>query len=133
VPIEQLKVGDVIWAANEDTAAFGFHPITELYVHTERTVWALHVVGDTSAEVIETTDVHPWFVDGAGWRSTAALQVGQSLVAASGERFVVEAAFPTVRRATVFNLEVDSAHTYFVGASSLWVHNGGFNDNVQLK
>jgi type II secretory pathway pseudopilin PulG len=133
VPIEQLSVGDVIWAANEDTAAFGFHPITEVFVHTDRTVWALHVVGEGSAEVIETTDVHPWFVDGAGWRSTAALQVGQSLVAASGERFVVEAAFPTARRATVFNLEVESAHTYFVGASSLWVHNGGTNNNVQLK
>jgi hypothetical protein len=91
-------------------------------------------VGDAAAEVIEATDVHPWFVVGRGWRSTAALAVGDTVVAADGAHFVVEAVVDTGTRARVFNIEVDDAHTYFVGASSIWVHNKqATSDNIQLN
>jgi hypothetical protein len=134
VPIEALAVGDVVRAANEHTGVVGLHPVSATFVHDDKAVFAVHVVGDASAEVIEATDIHPWFVVGLGWRSTAALHGGDVVVAVNGARFVVEAVIDTGTRARVFNIEVDDAHTYFVGASSIWVHNKQDADNnIQLN
>jgi hypothetical protein len=84
--------------------------------------------------IIETTREHPFFVverangDGqVGWLSAAFLQPGDLLVSHDGQIIRVEGAADSGRVTTVYNLEIEDCHTYFVGTQewgfSVWAHN----------
>jgi intein/homing endonuclease len=74
-------------------------------------------------ELIATTEEHPFWVQDHGWRNAGELQVGDHLIALSGESVVVE----DIRRRPVpervYNLKISGLHTYFVGQGQIWVHN----------
>ena len=78
--------------------------------------------------VIGTTGEHPFWVVGKGWVPAGSLEVGD-LLGGSGEGGVrVESVRDTGRVETVYNVEVEGDHTYFVGDETewgfdLWVHN----------
>jgi hypothetical protein len=76
------------------------------------------------------TEEHPFFVRFGGWTPARSLEAGDTLLGAEGTLTVVaneHEAHP--RRVTVYNLEVEQAHTYFVlaedaiDAAAVWVHN----------
>ena len=75
-------------------------------------------------EVLEVTGPHPLFsVDRNDWVAAQELAIGERVVTRGGELTVasVEQLGGLYR---VWNLEVEDAHTYFVGADSIWAHNG---------
>ncbi|NJL54768.1 hypothetical protein HC928_05910 [bacterium] len=61
---------------------------------------------------------------GGLWVLAADLQPGMAVLSATGTSGAVEALIPTDRVQPMHNLEVDAAHTYFVGDGQWVVHNG---------
>ena len=76
-------------------------------------------------ETINTTDNHPFYVEGKGWIATIELEEGDILRTADGE-------VKTVKDVTIeyldepeliYNLEIEGYHTYFVSDDNVLVHN----------
>ncbi len=135
VPIEEIQPGDtsVHVLAAPDSA-----PVQS---HGPAWAWPLEVndtimIGDAAllhlairqpgggADVLSTTDEHPFWVVGHGWKRAESLLPGDRLSSATGgsppEVLKVTA---TDQRTTVYNLSVASEPTYFVGDTGIWVHN----------
>jgi Pretoxin HINT domain len=123
-PIEQFQVGDLILSRDEHDAD---GPVTVRRVVDTFTrigpVLNVHVGG----RIIETTREHPFYVDGNGWRTAHELQIGDVLLSHDGLRVAVEGVADSGKVETVYNLEVEEHHTYFVGAPEwgldVWSHN----------
>jgi hypothetical protein len=107
--------------------------ITRTY---QRTAYALQVLTlrdeDGNEQTLRVTEEHPFYVDAAGWTPAKSLESGDMLLGTDGTLTVVaneHEAHPN--GVTVYNLEVEQAHTYFVlaedsnDAAAVWVHNAG--------
>ncbi|HEY1190682.1 MAG TPA: polymorphic toxin-type HINT domain-containing protein, partial [Gemmata sp.] len=77
--------------------------------------------------VIGTTGEHPFFVRDKGWTAAQELRPGDELALMAPGWVKVEGIEDTGRIDTVYNLEVEDDHTYFVGCDewgfSVWAHN----------
>jgi hypothetical protein len=123
-PIEEVAVGDQVWAWDENTGAPGWHTVKRAFIRPQKEVLRLELVAaDGSVELLGTTAEHPFWVEGQGWTEALKLESGDVLVTAEGRPARVQALFQSASLDTVYNLEVEQAHTYFVGALSVWVHN----------
>jgi hypothetical protein len=80
-----------------------------------------------NGRVIGTTEGHPFYVRGVGWRCAGELRPGDELSSHDGAWIEVQAVRATGKVATVYNLRVADNHTYFVGSTewgfSVWAHN----------
>jgi len=75
------------------------------------------------SEVAKVTPEHPFGSVEHGWVAAGDLAVGDLVLTASGGWMQVAAGTWLQETATVYNLEVQGFHTYFVGEAALWVHN----------
>jgi RHS repeat-associated protein len=131
-PIEEVRAGDKVLSRSEDGKQFGAKTVSETYVRKGVPTLKVHL---SSGQVIETTQEHPFYVDGEGFVPAGRLSVGTSIVtrvSSSGKtrggtwyssRITrIEA---TGTRQTVYNCQVQGFHTYFVGTATdaVWVHN----------
>jgi RHS repeat-associated protein len=127
IPIEQLQPGMTVAAAHE---ANGWNvtgePVAQVSTRQVDVVVDVDISGPEGAvERITTTLEHPFAVVKNGqlrWVGAGALTIGEGLASQGAGRWVLRIA---ERRATttVYNLTVDSAHTYFIGAGQVLVHN----------
>jgi RHS repeat-associated protein len=129
-PIEEIKVGDLVYSRNETTGDTKLKPVTALIPKHERLLWTvtLSVARTLSKKerkeiVYQTTDDHPWRLSSGDWVQTAQLVRGMKLQRAKGEAADVVSVRNTNQSGVVYNLEVADFHTYFVGEERLWVHN----------
>jgi Pretoxin HINT domain len=96
---------------------------------------------------IETTAEHPfWVVDrpagdyegreDRGWLAAGLLRAGDVLVSHARQQVVVEEVSQSARVTTVYNLEVEDCHTYFMGSQewgwSVWAHNNYIADDKSI-
>lgn len=81
----------------------------------------VHVNGET----ISATPSHPFYVYKFGWTLAGSLKAGDVLVLSNGELVTVEWVQHEILESPVkvYNFEVEDFHTYFVGESSVLVHN----------
>jgi len=83
--------------------------------------------GADGEQTIRSTVGHPYFVVGRGWTEARHLEVGDLLLAASGEMLEVRGLRVRSEHARHYNFEVEDWHTYFVSekaeAPSVFVHN----------
>jgi len=83
----------------------------------------LHVGG----RVIGTTAEHPFFVEDKGWTPAFDLKIGDRVLLEDGQCLRVEGVADSGRVETVYNIEVEGDHTYFVGEQNwgwaVWSHN----------
>ena len=125
--IEEFAVGDWVLSRNELEEGAPVRPqrVLQVFVRLGR-VLELSVGG----QVLGTTAEHPFWVDGQGWVASGELQVGDVLVSHTGELLKVEGLRDTDDVQTVYNLEVEEDHTYFVGCDewgfSVWAHNANY-------
>ena len=122
VCIEDIAVGDSVWAYDFETDETELKKVLNVWI--KETDEILHL--ETSdGETIDTTTNHPFYVDGKGWVAAGDLEIGDTLVTAEGNE--VEIADIEIERLaepiTVYNLEVEDFHTYFVGEYGVLVHN----------
>jgi hypothetical protein len=133
-PIEEIQVGDKVWARNLETGAEELHLVRETFVRTTTELFHLTVAG----AVVSTTAEHPFMVEGRGWVDAAFLEVGDLLVTPDGTTTPVEA-IEIEQRAeadaeTVYNFHVEALHNYFVyaGDTPILVHNASHVRNQAL-
>ena len=80
-PIEDIRVGDLVLAWNENTGELGYRRVTNTFILTARAIWKITYEDGT---VVETSWNHPFYIDGRGWVMAKDLRVGdRSITAAS--------------------------------------------------
>ncbi len=78
-----------------------------------------------NGEEIETTPEHPFYVPQKGWTSAIKLRAGDILILQNGSYVIVEKIQHEILEEPikVYNFVVEDFHTYYVGDSSVLVHN----------
>ncbi|MFT3951679.1 MAG: polymorphic toxin-type HINT domain-containing protein [Oscillospiraceae bacterium] len=119
--IDEIKVGDKVWAYNTQTGETELKAVTKVYIH--ETDELLHLY--TTAGTIDTTTNHPFYVVDKGWVAAGDLAVGDEIYALDGTTSVVTGSQleKLDKPIKVYNLEVEDFHTYFVGDVPVLVHN----------
>ncbi len=122
--IEQVEEGDYVLARDEKTGAIESRPAVAPYANPDRAIIELELTdADGHTELIETTDNHPFWVDGQGWTRVDELAPDDRIPSAFGGWLRVTSATWTQRVETVYNFGVEEYRSYFVGESGAWVHN----------
>ncbi len=131
--IEDLEVGDLVWATDPETGDTRAREVTD----TRDNKGPKHLVtltvdtdGDQgdATEQITSTDEHPyWLPDAGRWAEAEDLHPGTLLRTSAGTWVQVTAVDHTHRTERVHNLTIAGVHSYYVlaGDTSLLVHNCG--------
>jgi hypothetical protein len=116
--IDRLAIGDQVLSRHEETGEIAYRTVVRTIVIEDKQIYRLVVVDQAgNRETIRTTDEHPiWIVD-HGWVRAADLREGDPLLTPSGDDRVVVSLVEEEVLETVYNIEVDEFHTYFVGES----------------
>ncbi|MCY1015228.1 RHS repeat-associated core domain-containing protein [Pyxidicoccus sp. MSG2] len=123
-PIEQVSVGDWVWAWDEETREPGWHQVSRTFIKPRRVVLQLELASsDGTQEVLRVTPEHPFWVKSRGWTQAQHLEPGDALETATFRALHVRSLQQGAGFETVYNFEVERAHTYFVGQATAWVHN----------
>lgn len=124
LPIESLVVGDLVWAWREHTNEPGWHRISDTFVRERRPVLRLVLETDDGRrdEILSTAE-HPFWVVSRGWTAAQELELGERVQTAESIPARVASLSWGNGLWNVYNIEVDDAHTYFVGSVGAWVHN----------
>ncbi len=119
--IENIKVGDSVYAANPETGEVGIKKVVEVFVKETYTLY--HVITET--EEIVVTNEHPFWVVEIGWVEAEDLKKGDVLLLQNGKTMLVlETIVENLEEPVfVYNFEVEDWHTYFVGKGQILVHN----------
>jgi YD repeat-containing protein len=124
VPIEEIEVGDLVWAGDEVTGDEALRPVVQVFINEGSAILDLEVVDAAGAsEVLGTTGEHPFYVEGRGFVEAHRLELGDRVIATDDRVLTIASTTWRATTDTVFNLEVEDFHTYFVGESGAWVHN----------
>lgn len=121
-PIEEIQAGDYVWSENTETGKKELKKVLSVSV-TETT--PLVNVTTENGTVINTTENHPFYVEGKGWCAAAELEAGDVLWTEDGEQETVKSVQTEKldKAVKVYNLEIEGSHTYYVSADSVLVHN----------
>jgi len=119
--IEDISVGDKVWAWDEETGDIALKEVVETYV--TKTDKLIHVF--VNGEEIITTPTHPFYSPVKGWTKAAHLRAGDILVLVNGEHVIVEKVQHEILETpvTVYNFHVEDYHTYYVADIGVLVHN----------
>jgi hypothetical protein len=79
----------------------------------------------TDKGTIETTPNHPFFTTDRGWVQAGSLKVGEKVRTESGGSATVVSFTVDQHPASMWDLTVDTAHSFFVGSGAVLVHNEG--------
>lgn len=127
--IEDLNVGDLVWAWNEATSDLALKPVTQTIRREADALVALRVGADT----VRATPEHPFWTNGA-WKIAGELVVGDEIMRADGQAMPVrEVQHHTEHTIPVYNLEVADWHTYLVSWWMFVVHNATICASKVLK
>ena len=119
-PIEDIQIGDLVWAYDEDTNTTALQPVVDIMQNeTDHTI-SLY----TETEVIETTATHPFYTQD-GWKDASELQAGDQIKTQNHENVEIKNTKFNYEPQKVYNFTVGNFHTYFVGALAWLVHNAG--------
>ena len=117
--IEDIAVGDEVWAWHEETGDLALKPVTQTMRRESDALVALQLGSDT----LRATPEHPFWANG-GWKLAGDLVQGDALMRSDGQVMGVGAVeHHTEQPVTVYNLEVADWHTYLVSWWMFVVHN----------
>ena len=124
--IDEIEPGDKVLSYNTETGENELHEVKNVSV--SKTDILVHIITDDGRD-IETTMFHPFYVkneDGTGeWKAASNLKAGDELLSEDGNKVKVSEVKveKLAEEITVYNLELDEVHTYYV-AGGVLVHNG---------
>ena len=124
-PIEEIEVGDMVWAYDEETGESDWKPVVRLF-RNESKDWTIVKI---NGEEIESTPGHKYYLpEKKAWKSASLLKKGDKVLLSSGGYAIIE--FVKSKHydkpQTTYNFEVKDFHTYFIGIG-VCVHNRGCN------
>ena len=121
VPIEDIEVGDYVWAENPDTGDITLKEVLDTFEKKVDTIVTITIDG----EKIQTTEAHLFYVENTVWIPASMLQEGDILSLEDGREVPVQS-IETItynHYVNVYNFEVDDFHTYYVSDFSVLTHN----------
>ncbi|MDJ0757038.1 MAG: polymorphic toxin-type HINT domain-containing protein [Ardenticatenaceae bacterium] len=121
VPIQEIEVGTMVLAYNEETGETGNYSVTHLISHIDMGVIYLTISG----EVIVTTANHPFHTSSGEWVDAINLEPGTEIRTANWDTGLVEEIYIVTQPQQMYNFTVITAHSYFVGDGNWLVHNSG--------
>lgn len=116
VPIESLRIGDLVVAQNPETGELALKPILRTSINPEQNTLRVRF-GD---EELVATAAHQYWQAGEGWKRCRDVQADQFLHTGRGSQRITEVS-TTPGTEPVYNLVVGDFHTYFVGESGVLV------------
>lgn len=127
-PIEEIEVGDRVLAKDENNpdGELAYKEVTALFRNQRDDIIKLYV----GEQIIETTDNHPFYIEGKGWVLADQLQEGDKLQKADGSDLTIAKVefIKLDKKVTVYNFAVANYHTYYVTDIGIWVHNTNNGD-----
>ncbi len=119
--IEDVQVGDYVYARDQYGEEQAYKEVTEVFVRENSTLIHLVIGGET----FTTTEEHPSYIEGEGFVEARALEIGDLVETADGEGVPIESVEVEYleQPVTVYNFEVEDYHTYYVGDTEVLVHN----------
>ncbi len=134
VSIEEIEVGTMVLAYNEETGEIGYYPVTDLISHIDMEVIYLTIEG----EVVVSTVDHPFYTGSGEWIDAGLLQPGAEIRTAEWDIGSVESVYTVTQPQQMYNFTVGHAHTYFIGYKQWLVHNSnclpkGFSSIDEFK
>lgn len=115
-PIESLRIGDQVLSQDVATGELGYKPVIGTTIRPPSELLNLK----TGDEQLVTTQGHPFWVAGAGWKM--AKELGEGAVLHGVKSPVRIERVESAANAETFNLVVADFSTYFVGESGVLVH-----------
>ena len=130
VAIENIKEDDYVWASDPETGEKALKRVVQTFVNESDELVHVFVNG----EEIITTPEHPFYVPQKGWVGSIRLRAGDILILQNGQYVIVEKVQHEILEVpiTVYNFEVEDFHTYYVGESSVLVHNECYQKHHML-
>ena len=127
VAIENIKVGDFVWATDPETGEIALKEVLNTFVRKSSEL--IHIT--VNGEKITTTPTHPFWVPQKGWVDAIQLRAGDRLQLLNGEYVIIEQIQHEILEApiNVYNFEVAEFHTYYVTGSAILVHNSNCGDD----
>ncbi|WP_229785303.1 polymorphic toxin-type HINT domain-containing protein, partial [Promicromonospora citrea] len=132
--IEEIRVGDKVWARDTVTGRDEVALVAETFVRTSTELFHLTIGG----QVVSTTAEHPFWVQGRGWVDAAFLRTGDLLVTPEGATLPLQDVQTEQRTdpdaETVYNFHVETHHTYYVyaGDTPVLVHNAAHQKAISM-
>lgn len=146
VAIEDIQVGDKVFAEDPETGEQGYYEVTAVAEHPADQVLEVTVeveeddsdtVDETDEEqddqdIMQVTPEHPIYVEGRGWTLAENLAIGDRLRRADGgwAKVLSVEQLELEEPATVYNFTVKGVHTYFILDAGVLVHNKRFCPRV---
>ena len=129
-PIEEVKAGDQVLSRDESSGKTEAKKVKQTFKRQADATLVLHF---SNGERIETTKEHPFYVEHKGFTPAGELGIGTSIVTRAGPSVTLVKVEVKNAATTVYNFEVEDAHSYFVGQGALWVHNVCWNPARKLS
>jgi hypothetical protein len=120
--IEGLKVGDLVYARDEETFEFAPQRITKISSRVAPNYRQIN----TEFGWISLTAEHPIWVQGEGWVAAADVDWEDPIATIKDDVVSYENELVN-EEARVYSFSVENTPNYFVGAMGLWVHNVNVN------
>ena len=118
-PIERISIGDSVYSYNLDKSIIELSKVVRSFERKTREIYEL----TTDNQKVYVTAEHPFYVEGKGWVKVRDLQVGFGLKTKGGSTEYIINITISKHTETVYNIEVEGNHNYFVTNSSILVHN----------
>lgn len=127
IPIEEIEIGDYVWAWDEESGQIELQEVLDTYVNYSDVL--VHLV--INGEEIVATPSHPFYVPATGWLDASELEPGDTLFTYGNDCSVVEAVWIETLNVPVevFNLNVNEFHTYYISDIGVLVHNNCANNS----
>ena len=119
VNIENIKIGDTVYSYNIEGENLELSKVLNTLQRETKGIYELKINNET----VQVTAEHPFYLQNKGWATVKELQVGNKLKTASGKIVVVKRIKKLLDKLTVYNIEVDGNHNYFITNSTILVHN----------
>lgn len=122
--IEDVKLGEKLWAKNTETGEQDWKPVTKIFVEPDRGIYEIQLVGaDGFKQKIQATDDHPFYVVNKGWIKTLELSEGDLIETDGHGSMKVLSVVNENRTDLTYNFTVADFHTYYVTKKNVLVHN----------
>ncbi len=120
IEIQKLKVGDAVYSYNEITGAIEIKNVITLQEHQSAEILEI-VIG---SETICVTEEHPFYIVGKGWTKAKDININDECKSLNDNLVLKVLSIKKIEeKNSVYNLEVDGNHNYFVSSYRVLVHN----------
>ncbi|NJO00353.1 MAG: hypothetical protein HC880_00555 [Bacteroidia bacterium] len=138
-PIEQIKIGDLVWAWNHQEQSYELKPVAQTFIRQTSQLINVYTKGQS---LCQSTPEHPfWSVSEKKYVEAQHLKRGDKLLGLTPETTASIQALPYLPHyevevdslgwidstLTVYNFEVEGLHNYLVGAEGILVHNASYD------